>query len=124
MRQKRPTPVSGARVAKGQFRTHALQKAIAENVIFFHQWLTSAKSNKAALQNYLGPRAKEGVVVVFKEETGGKSLIATPSGRHSNAAVRPSTTSAIHANNCSMEVSRSDPIESAKTNLFDTSTLG
>ena len=34
-----------------------------------------------------------------------------------------STTSAMHANNNSMEV-RSDPIESAKSNLFDTSSWG
>jgi hypothetical protein len=47
----------------------------------------------------------------------------TPSGRHSNVAMRPSTISAIHANNCLMEV-RSDPIEAAKTNLFDTSSWG
>jgi hypothetical protein len=51
------------------------------------------------------------------------NFLKTPSHRHSNAAVRPSITSAIHANNCSMEV-RSDPVESAKSNLFDTSSWG
>ena len=45
---------------------------------------------------------------------------ATLSGRRSNAAVRPSTTPAMHANNNPVEV-RSDPIESAKSHFFDTS---
>ena len=52
---------------------------------------------------------------MFEAESGGKSP-----DRRSNAAVRPSTTFAIHANNNSMEV-RSDPIESAKSHFFDTS---
>ena len=51
---------------------------------------------------------------MFGAESGGKSL-----DRRSTAAVRPSTTSAIHANNNSIEV-RSDPIESAKSHFFDT----
>ena len=59
-------------------------------------------------------RQKPGIFANFRK---------TPSRRHSNAAVRPSTTSAIHANNRSMEV-RSDPVESAKSNLFDTSSWG
>ena len=42
------------------------------------------------------------------------------SGRRSTAAVRSSTTFAIHTNNNSMEV-RPDPIESAKSHFFDTS---
>ena len=45
--------------------------------------------------------------------------LAHPTG-NANAAVRSSTTFAIHANNNSMEV-RSDPIESAKSHFFDTS---
>ena len=43
--------------------------------------------------------------------------------QHSKADERSSTTSAIHANYNSMEV-RSDPIESAKSHLFDTSSWG
>ncbi len=52
---------------------------------------------------------------MFEAESGGKSP-----DRRSNAAVRSSITFAIHANNDSMEV-RSDPIESAKSHFFDTS---
>ena len=55
------------------------------------------------------------VEVVFEAKSGGKSP-----DRRSNAAVRSSTTFAIHANSNSMEV-RSDPIESAKSHFFDTS---
>ena len=52
---------------------------------------------------------------MFEAESGDKSP-----DRRSTAAVRSPTTFAIHANNDSMEV-RSDPIESAKSHFFDTS---
>jgi len=48
------------------------------------------------------------------------SFRTTPSGHCSNAARRPFATSPIHANINSMEA-RSDPIESAKSHFFDTS---
>jgi hypothetical protein len=60
---------------------------------------------------------------VFEADSLPANFRTTLLGRRSNAAVRPFTTSAIHANNNSMEV-RSDPTESAKAHFFDTSSWG
>src|SRR5208282_1436198 len=70
-----------------------------------------------------GKHQSQEVEVVFEEDSGGKSLALR---EFSNDTIGSAlkrfretfSTSAIHADNNAMEV-RSDPVESAKSNLFD-----
>jgi hypothetical protein len=76
-------------------------------------WQASKPENRSRVRGGYG-RQKPGIFADFRK---------TSPGRHSSAAVRSFSTSAIHANSRSMEIG-SDAVEAAKSNLFDTSSWG